>query len=102
MIPPSRCSENYLLRSLENKGYSSVLHGFLSDGVIRPPRRDWRRSAMSLLRWPFTPALHRRAEEAMRRGAFRAVRELRHNLSELEAYARALHKRAVALEAGKR
>jgi len=97
LIPPGRCTEAYLLRSLENKGYSSVLHGFVTEGRVRAPRTDWRHFLMTALRAPRTPALARKAERAQRRGGFRAVRELETQRAELEAYARVLHERAVAL-----
>jgi hypothetical protein len=76
LVPAGRCAEEYLLKSAEARGFSEVLHGFIEDGVARPPRRDIRFWIMTLLRWPGMKPMERKLLRSRRRGQFAAVREL--------------------------
>jgi len=76
LIPVGRCSDEYFLQSAEARGYSAVLHGFLDEGVARPPRSDIRFWVLTLMRWPRMRRLERKLLLRARRGEFAAVRDL--------------------------
>jgi len=75
LIPAGRCTDEYFLRSAEARGFSTVLHGFLDEGVAKPPRGDLRFWVYTALRWPLMKPLERRMLLRTRRGQFAAVRE---------------------------
>ena len=76
LIPNRRCDPAFLLRSVEGQGYSEILHGWLTDGVVRNPRRDFLGRLGELMRWFFLSRVERSIAAAHRRGQCRAFREL--------------------------
>ena len=76
LIPTERCAEDYIIRSIEGRGYSEQLHRLIRHGRMENPRRslrrwlgDWWHAARS-----GRPA--RMELAARRRGLERAWREL--------------------------
>lgn len=76
LIPKRRCERAFLLRSVEGQGYSEVLHGYLSTGLVREPRRDLIGKVGELVRWFTLRPVQRAIAAARRRGQQRAVTEL--------------------------
>jgi glycosyltransferase involved in cell wall biosynthesis len=76
LTPAGRCTDEYLLKHTEAKGYSEVLHEFIEEGAIRRPRRDLRFWIMTFLRWPRMRRLEGKLLLRFRRGQSKAFREL--------------------------
>jgi glycosyltransferase involved in cell wall biosynthesis len=76
LIPNRRCDRAFLLRSIEGQGYSEVLHGWLTDGIVHDPRRDFIGRLGELVRWITMSRLQRVITTARRRGRIKAFREL--------------------------
>ncbi|MEY3481739.1 MAG: hypothetical protein RIQ71_2514 [Verrucomicrobiota bacterium] len=97
LIPVGRCSDQYLVKTSEANGYSTVLHGFVEHGKTTPPRNDWRFWVMSWLRRPRRRRLEWEMEMAKRRGMWKAVAEIAANEDELRRYAENLATKAEEL-----
>ncbi len=72
LIPPGRCTREYLRRAAEGHGYSEILHAWIRNGHLplrRPAWREW----LARLR---LPAEERAVAAARARGIAKACREL--------------------------
>jgi glycosyltransferase involved in cell wall biosynthesis len=76
LIPKRRCEIPNLLRSAEGQAYSQVLHGYLVDGHIHEPRRDFLGRVGERIRYLLSDRNDRLIISAWRRGYARASREL--------------------------
>lgn len=101
LIPVGRCSDQYLVKTSETNGYSTVLHGFVEHGKTTPPRNDWRFWVMSWIRRPRRKRLEWQIEMARRRGMCKAVAEIASNEGELRHYSDALAEKAGKLAQAK-
>ena len=72
LTPPSRCTEEYLLKTFEARAYSEVLHGWIETGKIPPQRTDVRGRLGVLARYVFGSGLERKMIQARARGLKRA------------------------------
>ena len=72
LTPPSRCTEEYLLKGYEARAYSEVLHGWIETGRIPPQRTDLRGRLGVLVRWMMGSKLERKMISARARGLKRA------------------------------
>jgi glycosyltransferase involved in cell wall biosynthesis len=68
LTPPTRCTEEYLLKTFEARAYSEVLHGWIETGKIPKQRMDLRGRLGGLARWVFGSNLERKMIEARARG----------------------------------
>lgn len=76
LIPARRCEPVFIERALEAHGYSAALHGWIETGRVTPPRTDVRFWLVELARWPRRSRWDRLRWRALRRGQWRAYREL--------------------------
>jgi glycosyltransferase involved in cell wall biosynthesis len=76
LIPESRCSIDYLLRSQEAHAYSEVLHRWVADGYIPSSRSDLRGQLGYWSRWLLSDNLDRTVMEARQRGLAKARQHL--------------------------
>jgi hypothetical protein len=97
LIPVGRCSDQYLVKTSETNGYSTVLHGFVEHGKTTPPRNDWRFWVMSWIRRPRRKRLEWQIEMARRRGMWKAVTEIADSEDQLRQYAQTLAVKAEKL-----
>lgn len=74
LIPPGRCTREYLLRAAEGHGYSEMLHSWIREGRLPRQRPTWR-AWLSRLR---LPREERAIAAARARGIAKAKRELAH------------------------
>ena len=72
LTPPTRCTEEYLLKNYEAHAYSEVLHTWLEMGKIPPQRTDLRGGLGVAVRWMMGPQLERKMISARSRGLERA------------------------------
>jgi hypothetical protein len=98
LIPVGRCSFAYFERLAESKGYSEILHGFVTDGRITRPRNDWKFHVMRLVRAPLEDPSRRRIQTAYRKGQWSAVADLRERPGDLRVYAEMLAGKAKGLK----
>ena len=68
LTPPTRCTEEYLLKNYEAHAYSEVLHGWIETGKIPAQRTDVRGRLGVLVRWLLGSSLERRMIQARARG----------------------------------
>ena len=68
LTPPTRCTEEYLLKTFEARAYSEVLHGWVETGKIPAQRTDVRGRLGVLVRWLLGSSLERRMIQARARG----------------------------------
>lgn len=97
LTPAGRCSDQYIIENAEGLAFSSGLHGYIETGSVSPPRNDWRFWVMN---WARRPAMQRLEWElllARQRGRLNAIKKIETSAGELDAYARRLHEKAVAL-----
>jgi hypothetical protein len=97
LIPAGRCSDPYLLKVAEAKGYSTVVHCVVEHGKVIPPRNDWRFWVMSWLRRPGRKRLEWEAEMSHRRGMHKAMADFDKDSAVFERYARELGTRSERL-----
>ena len=76
LIPPRRCTTEYLLELLQARGYSEVLHHWILTGAVAQERQDLRGRIGGWLRRLGADPLGRRMIEAGRRGRAMARDEL--------------------------
>ena len=68
LTPPTRCTEEYLLKNYEAHAYSEVLHGWVETGKIPRQRTDVRGRLGALVRWLLGSSLERKMIQARARG----------------------------------
>ena len=98
LTPVGRCSDDYMVRMSEAKGYSEGFHHYVESGKAYSPRRDWRYFLGKQVKRIGQPALRSRMEEAWRFGQLEARNELENCLGEIQAYADRLATKAAALD----
>ena len=76
LIPAERCTPSHLCRISHGRGYSEVLHGYVTFGVVTQP--DWLSvsSVVRHIRTLFKPSLQRSVAFAYQRGRRQAYRDL--------------------------
>lgn len=72
LTPPTRCTEEYLLKNYEAHAYSEVLHTWIEMGKIPPQRTDLRGRLGTAVRWMMGSQLERKMISARERGLKRA------------------------------
>lgn len=77
LIPASRCTSTYLLRTATDRGYSEVLHELILTGQISAEPVGPMAFARHLWRTRHLTSFERRAHFAHRNGRLQAIRELR-------------------------
>ncbi|MBE2181055.1 MAG: glycosyltransferase family 2 protein [Chthoniobacterales bacterium] len=98
LMPVGRCSDEYLLRTAEANGYSTVMHGYVEHGTATPPRNDWRYWLLAWVKRPRRRRLEWEIEMARREGMWKAVAQITGNAEELRDYAAELAERAWGLK----
>ena len=68
LTPPTRCTEEYLLKGYEARAYSEVLHGWIETGNVPLLRTDLRGRLGLLARYAFGSALEKKMIQARARG----------------------------------
>lgn len=79
LTPPSRCTEEYLLKHHEARAYSEVLHHWIEYGTISIRRTDLRGRIGEIIRWLGGNALERRMLAARKHGLTRATAAIEQN-----------------------
>jgi glycosyltransferase involved in cell wall biosynthesis len=77
LIPKHRCSTEYLLKVLQARAYSEILHSWVMTGVVQPERSDLRGRIGVWLRWLSADSLGRKMIQAKWKGYVAARLDLR-------------------------